>query len=360
MIKIKVAIIGAGLSGLACAFEFKKNGYTPVIFEKQSQIGEIMNYSGIWLRIFTKHFCDPIYYIKNEYGLDIQPLNKLNELVLKSPNKEVRVKGKLGYILERSIDKCSLESQIAQQANIPIIFDYEVKVEDIKNDFDYVVAASGDHRHAEKLGVWTNTCTCYSHISRIGGDFKPGVCKIWVNTEYANHSFCYLIPKSSSIATLTQILDSIPQHQHDLYWDKFLSTEKLEYKILEKKDTIHYSGFVHPMRVDNIFFLGNAAGLTDDLIGIGAYNAITSGIWAARSIVRKLDYNAIMRPYCNDIVKIHEFRKAINTFNNKDFDMMASLIGAPIIKQLIYNNPLFKIRHATSLARLYNYFNQKH
>jgi flavin-dependent dehydrogenase len=359
MIQIKVAIIGAGLSGLACAFEFKKNGCTPVIFEKQSQIGEILDFSGIWLRMFTRHFCDPKDHFKKEYGLDIQPLNKLNELVMKFPNKEVRVKGKLGYILERSTDKCSLENQLVQQANISIQFDSEVKLEEIKNNFDYVVVACGDHRPAEKLGICTNIFSTYSRVTRIAGDFKPDLCKLWINTEYANHSFCYLIPKSPSVATLAQILNVIPQDQYDLYWDKFFTMEGQKYEILEKKDTTHYSGFVHPIRVDNIFFVGSAAGLTDDLIGIGAYNAIISGIWAARSIIGKLDYNAIMRPYGNDITKMHEFRKAVNTFNNKDFDMVASLIGAPLIKQFIYKNPLFKIRHATSLARLYNYFNQK-
>lgn len=32
---MKVAIVGAGLSGLSCAFELKKHGIKPIIFEKK-------------------------------------------------------------------------------------------------------------------------------------------------------------------------------------------------------------------------------------------------------------------------------------------------------------------------------------
>ncbi|HBY21065.1 MAG TPA: dehydrogenase [Clostridiales bacterium] len=356
MILIKVAIIGAGVSGLACALEFKKNGYTPVIFEKKSELGGC--FTGIWLRMFTKHFCDPINYIKKTYSLDIQPLNRLNKIIMKFPNKQVYVSGNLGYIMNRTSDKGSLENQIAQQTNIEVSFNSDIKVEDIKNNFDYVIVASGTHTPAENLGLWTNTSIFHTKIAQVKSNFKPGVCTVWFNREYANHSFCYIIPKTSSVATLVQVLDGIPKDKHNLYWDKFLDMEELKYEILEIKDITHYSGFVYPMQVDNILFTGNAAGLTDDLIGIGAYNAVISGILAARSITHNLDYNAIMSPYRKDIIKIHEFRKALNTFDNHDFDMLASFIGAPIIKQMIYNNPFFKIRHAYPLARGYNWFRQ--
>ncbi|OGO86364.1 MAG: hypothetical protein A2Y22_02125 [Clostridiales bacterium GWD2_32_59] len=353
---MKVAIIGAGVSGLSCAFELRKHGCTPVVFEKQSQVGEPMNYTGMWASNFIRHFGDPIYYIKKKYNLDIKPLCRYKEIIMKFPNGQVNVKGNLGYIMERSSDIFSLENQIARQADVNIIFNSAVKVEDIKNDFDYVVVAGGYHNPADKLGIWSTTTISHSRVTRVRGDFIPGVCKTWFNTEYANHSFCYLVPKSSKVATLAQILDSVQQNQYDSYWDRFITMEKLNYEVIEKKDTNHYSGIVSPMQKENIFFIGNAAGLTDNFMGVGAYNAIISGICAARSIINNLNYDKIMSPYRKDIIKLHELRKAVNTFKNENFDMIGSVIGNSFVKQLIYLNPLFKMKHAAPVAKIYNWF----
>jgi dihydropyrimidine dehydrogenase (NAD+) subunit PreT len=42
---IRVAIIGGGPSGIACAAELAKEGYSPVIFEKEAQVGGMLRYA---------------------------------------------------------------------------------------------------------------------------------------------------------------------------------------------------------------------------------------------------------------------------------------------------------------------------
>ena len=46
-------------------------------------------------------------------------------------------------------------------------------------------------------------------------------------------------------------------------------------------------------KIDNIYLVGNSAGLIDDFLGFGAVNAIESGILAAHSIVKGVDYNSL-------------------------------------------------------------------
>ncbi len=42
---MKVAIMGAGISGLSCAITLEKNGIEPVIFEKRSKARDRVTYS---------------------------------------------------------------------------------------------------------------------------------------------------------------------------------------------------------------------------------------------------------------------------------------------------------------------------
>jgi len=77
---MKVAIIGAGLSGLSAAFEFKKNGIIPVIFEKNSYLGQNFRSPLLTLNVFDRFHRGPSFYLKQKYGLDIRILYIENNL----------------------------------------------------------------------------------------------------------------------------------------------------------------------------------------------------------------------------------------------------------------------------------------
>ena len=70
---MKVAIIGAGLAGLSCAYELQKQGFMPDIFEKTTLIGENMELPVILLRMFETPIRDPIKFLKKEFGMQLIP-----------------------------------------------------------------------------------------------------------------------------------------------------------------------------------------------------------------------------------------------------------------------------------------------
>ena len=78
---LKVAIIGAGVSGLSCALELEKYGIKPTIYEKNSFIGEIHPHVTAIFDVIVRHIKDPkqdmIKYFKYRLGKDIQPLNPI-------------------------------------------------------------------------------------------------------------------------------------------------------------------------------------------------------------------------------------------------------------------------------------------
>lgn len=353
---MRVAIIGAGLSGLSCAIELEKHHIRPVIFEMRAHIGESIDYALIWPRIVNMPIMDPLKYFKKQYGLQLMPINNIKKIIMYSPKAKATERGSLGYIFRRGYSKDALEHQLLNYLNTPITFNKYAEIEDIANEFDFVVAATSNSIISKKLGLWTDTFNAHSRIATIVGRFKPAEIIMWLNTDYAKNGFCYLVPKSDKEACMVMIINGITSYELDYYWKKFLLTENIQYYISGTTDAEHDCGFCQPRQKGNVLLVGNCAGLTDDFIGCGSLNAIESGILAARAIVYGNDYNTLTQPIFDDIQKIHEHRKALNTLDNSKLDFLIGALDIPIIKNIIYNNPFFRLSHMSKSIRLYNHF----
>lgn len=349
-----VAIIGAGISGLSCAIELERHGIKPVIFEKRAHVGETLNYSLIWPRIMNRPIMDPIKYLKKQYGLTITPTNPLKRMVVFSSNKNAVERGKLGYIFRRGTHDYALENQLLNYINAPVTFNHYIEVDDIKKDFDYVVVATSSSTEAEKIGIWTGTFNSIIRLSVVVGKFDPTEVIIWQNAKYAKNAFCYLIPNGPKDASLVQIVNGITTYEIEYYWKEFIFTENLNYYISSHTDTEHDCGFANPPQYENVIFIGNAGGFTDDILGCGGLNAVESGIMAARAIAYGKDYGTLVEPIYRSIAQLHELRKAMNTLDNLELDRLITILGIPVIKNVIYNNPFFKMQQTASLAEWYN------
>ncbi|HOM03288.1 MAG TPA: NAD(P)-binding protein [Acetivibrio sp.] len=355
---MKVAIIGAGLAGLACAFELERNEISPVIFEKKSYIGENYMYSSTTLRLFDRSYTNPVKYFNKKYNLNLVPFCPLKEIVMKGPSKQGAVSGRLGYVFMRGDEKNSLENQIARHVNAPIHFDTYINVDDIKKDFDHVIVATGDETVANHLGVWHTTTTVHTRVALVLGDFKVGSAKMWVNREYSKACYGFLSPHSKRDGRLLLSVNDISTHEFDHYWNNFARLEEVKYKITETRDIVTRLGYVSSVKVENIYLTGSAAGLIDDFLGFGAINAIESGILAAQAIIKDKDYSELIRPIKEHTAKIHEFRKMVNEFSNEDYDRLIKILTMPLVKRIIYNNPAAKAQNISSVARRCN--NLKH
>ena len=352
---MKIAIIGAGVSGLSCAYELERNGVKPTIFEKRSHIGDGLGYTGFWSNQFTMPYMDALYYLKKKYGLNLNPLSKVKELTMYSPSKKLTVKGSFGYTFKRGIDSYSLENQIASNISTPVMFDsYINSMNDIKNDFSHIVVAAGSNLIPKELGIWNDTSISQVRAATVIGNFQTDTCCIWFNIKYANNFFAYLIPNSEKEASLVLTVNNIVSRELDYFWDEFIKTEHLKVAVIQTRDAEYTSGYLDCYHMNNMYFIGNCAGFTDSFMGIGAFNAIESGILAARAIINNLDYNRLTQPIQKDILRLNNIRCMMNTFDNGDLDQFTSLLKTPLIKQLVYKNPFFKFKHIATLAQLYN------
>lgn len=351
---MKVAIIGAGLSGLSCAFELQKHGITPTVFEQCGYLGDVIDFVSVIPRMFYKPKIDPIKYFHKEYNLQLTPLSKISKISMVTAHKGVTQNGSLGYSFKRGQDSNSLENQIANKVTCPIHFDKYVELEDIQDNYDYIVVATARSETAYKLKLWQNTFTSYQRIAKIYGNFKKDCVTMWLNTKFSNNGFAYLVPENEKVATLCLIINGITYPELNVYWNNFLNILDFNHTVVRFIDTKHQCGFISTFQNDNIFFTGNSAGLTDDLIGCGSINAIESGLLAGKAIAQSLDYNLLIKPISDNIKKLHSIRNTINTFDNKRLDKLISILKFPLVKGYMYKNPYFRVTQLETVAKLYN------
>ncbi|MGI6585474.1 MAG: NAD(P)-binding protein [Lutisporaceae bacterium] len=168
---MRVAIIGAGLSGLSCAIELEKHCIRPVIFEMRAHIGESIDYALIWPRILNMPIMDPLKYLKKQYGLQLMPVNHMKKIIMYSPKAKATERGSLGYIFRRGYSKDALEYQLLNCLKAPIIFNRYAEIEDIINEFNFVVAATSNSIISKKLKLWTDTfLTLIPELQRLWED----------------------------------------------------------------------------------------------------------------------------------------------------------------------------------------------
>lgn len=352
---MSVAIIGAGVSGLSCAYTLERLGISYDVYERNHTIGSLYSFGGLILQIIHRPYKDPLNFIAKELGIFIEPLSEIKKIIIKSPKREISIEGKkLGYIVKRGQEQESIENQLAKKINSKINFNINADYRELSNDYDYVIVATGNSMIAKQLTEVKNIVSAKIKGGIALGDFEPHTVYLWLNTMYARSGFGYLIPLSKNKASIILVATYTQKEEVENLWHTFLYQEKLNYEIIETFETELDINITDRHQIDNIYLVGNAGGFLEPSLGFGILNALESAVYAVESIKYREDYEKKIKKITDRVYKLIDFRKMIDNMKNEDFDRIVKVIGNPIVQRVMYKSNLNVIKYLHFIMKITN------
>ncbi len=359
VITVEVAIMGAGLSGLACAITLEANGISPTIFEKRGLPGDRFVNAELFFTLFSRPIEDPVAYFSNRHGIYINPVSDITEIKFYSQNHEGTLNGRLGFSNIRGRHPDSTDNQLAKQVKSPITYNSKYTYGEIKKEFTHVILATGDAIDAKDAGNFTESVRASLKGGTVTGDFEVNKTYIWLNNDFAPQGYGYLIPYTTKEAHLAIGYPEYPQTMkepiHNL-WEKFYSQVcKDLIQDFHITDNFEISGQMMGIskypRVGNTFFTGNCLGSLMPAFGFGQIPSILSGIYAAYDILGLGDYEKLTKKFFTSYKNSLIIRRAAETLDNNDYDKIVIGLKHPVISKIVSNNKYDAFKIASYLLR---------
>lgn len=338
---MEVAIIGAGLAGLACAIVLEKNGIIPVVYEKTDFIGDREAHVGAALKLMDRPVRDIPKFLKEKFDIYVIPLNTVTKLTHIAPGVNTSIEGDFGLLFRRDKEKDSIKGQLySQLSKTKVQFNMEVDYKIISQEYDYVVLADGKANAAEELGCWTDWVRGIVKGAVVKGSFDPQELIMWLNKRYCKEGYAYFTAFNDSKGSICLYVPDTSLEEIDYFWDLFLEDVHFNYEILETFKVKHGSGHVYPHKIDNILLAGNVGGAIDPFLGFGVVKSVTMGALAAKSIIEGSDYEKLVKKIYKQNLRLYEMRKNFDMASNDNYDTIVKLIGFPGVKPIMYDLPV--------------------
>ena len=352
---MKVAIMGAGLSGLSCAKYLEDHNIEPVIFEKRERVGERFPNMEAVIQLVHRPLKDPLIYINKKYNINLVPAGIVHTLEIHSPNHKAVFTGyNLGYTSIRGHDDRSWERQLARQVRAKIHFNSTVTWQELEKDFDRIIIATGDPTISRELRIWKTDTEAFLKGCIVKGRFDTGVSKIWLNTGLSKNCMVYFAPFDENEASYCTVAIPSSPEELDVLWSRtveelgFEPVPQTEFKLEEYK-----LGRVSTRQIGKMMLAGAAGGFVLPFMGFGQIPSILSGVHAAESIIKGKDYNKLTswfdKQYTNDL----KLRKYVDNLDNEGLDRLVSFFNLPLMSSLAANTslPVLSIAAKAVLSR---------
>lgn len=363
---MEIAIMGAGLSGLACAITLEKNGIMPTIFEKRSQVGDRFVNGEVLLSIFTRPVHDCIASLSEQFGIYLQPSSNIQKMTIISKNRKATIEGQLGFTNIRGRDKDSFEAQLSRQVKSPIQFHSEETYERLLTNYTHVVLATGDGDDAKKTRNFREDLTVSIKGATIEGDFDRYEVMAWINYDIAPFGYGYLIPYSEKEANIAIAMPDIPSTQGfelEKLWEPFYQMVRSEIKqplpITDNFQITNYPmGICKSARIGNTFYVGNCFGSLMPFMGFGQYVALLSGVYAAYDLCGLGKYEELMAPLRHSYENSLVLRRTMEHIDNQDLDRIVHLMQGYWGEKLFQTKWLNPLKLLSYLMRPYVKYKQ--
>lgn len=364
---MKVAIMGAGISGLSCAITLERYGITPTVFEKRSIVGDRFINAEAMFNILNRPVKDCLPYIAKNYNIKLKPIDEVEKLFIHSKNELGTIEGKIGYTNIRGRHKNSYENQLQKQLQCNIHFHSDYEYEELCKDYDYVVLATGDGEYASLLGNYKCDLTCTIKGVTIEGDFVTSNPSVWFNYDILPKGYGWLIPYSKKEANLVIAYPDYPNNiKLDLndIWEKFfnLACKNLSqnFKITDNFEITRYMmGICNRPKIDNTYFIGNCFGTISPGLGFGQYASILTGVYSAYDICGVGTYKKLTKPLFENYNHSLILRRFLENLTDDEIDFHVKNLDNKIINKLVdkacsNDSSIDLLKLSTPLMRILN------
>lgn len=281
-----VLIVGAGPGGLACAAITASQGLTTLVLERKQILGKKVCAGGItWNGLMKK----APHHISERQFSHQHIFTRHQNICVSAPTPIIATvnRERLGQQMAEKAQSGGAEIRLGCQVvsidrnNICYLDKVTKKYQELK--FRYLVGADGSASIVRRyLGIPTKEIG-------IGINYQlPGDCREmqwYLDSSMFGSGYGWVFPHKETVSVGayadSRVIKAKKLKENLLYWGKKIGYQLSAYKGEAECINFDYRGY----SFNNIFLIGDAAGLASGLTGEGIYPAIISGEAVAGSIV---------------------------------------------------------------------------
>ncbi|MAG47101.1 hypothetical protein CL617_00720 [archaeon] len=324
-----INVIGAGYIGSYTSYLLAKNGFKVNVYEEHKEIGKPVRDTGIVTSTLNNLINVQKDFIQNEVtkvkifsGKEFLELDVKKEYVLDRVEFDK-------YLLQLAIDngaKLFLDHRLVDFNKGKLKFSNDKVIENEK-----LVGADGPGSFiAKKSGLIKNREYLIGKEARVKMKIDENAFEVY--PSLVNDFFGWVVPEGNGIVRIgIASKNNIKEH-----FDKFLKMKNVK-KVLE-----HTGGLITVYKKnykffrDNIYLVGEAAGLVKNTTGGGILTGMISSQELLKSFKQGKDYNKLIKKRLRKELFYHDLiRKSLDKFSEKNYEDLMKLLSQDKVTNLM-------------------------